>query len=181
MAVPPKDRPEFPGHRKDNALVRNVGECGPLFPLPSQGRSMPATRTSSRFAGVVNKLLFGIRFVYFGAQRSGPAFEYLVEFSTDDRTSFSAAPVSSSCELTPAFLSWCRGFMRGGMTSDCDDGRFGRSAQQGYSQINFRAIKLAVCERNVGFAPKTRRYARFSAQQHVVRIAHRHARGCALP
>src|ERR1039458_6640030 len=96
VPVLPKDRPEFPGHRKDDAFVGNAGEGGPLFSLPQEGRSMSTTRTRSRFAGVINNLLFGIRFVYFGAQSGGPALEHLGELSADHRTSFSVIPASSS-------------------------------------------------------------------------------------
>src|ERR1035438_6902297 len=96
MAVLPKDRPEFAGHRKDDAFVGNVGEGGPLFSLPQEGRSMSTTRTRSRFAGMVYSSSLGIRFIDFGAQRQSPALEHLGELSADHRTSFSVIPARSS-------------------------------------------------------------------------------------
>ena len=67
MAVLSKDWPEDIGHRQPDAYIRNIGESAPRFPLPLNRGPMPATRTRSRFARVVNEFLLGFRGIDFRA------------------------------------------------------------------------------------------------------------------
>src|SRR5450631_840770 len=79
MAVLLKDWPQNIGHSKHDARIRDVGESGPLLPLPKLCGSMPTARTSSRFACVVNKFLLAFRGIDFRSQSRGPAIDHAFE------------------------------------------------------------------------------------------------------
>src|SRR5271167_2404455 len=95
MPVPLKDWPENVWHRKHDACIRDVGEGGPLLPLPQLGGTMPTTRTSSRFTGVVNEFLLGFRGIDFRAQSGGAASDHFCEVLADSGAGLGAVPVNS--------------------------------------------------------------------------------------
>src|ERR1022692_82574 len=95
MAVLLKDWPENVRHRKHHACIGNVGERGPLLPLPQLGSTMTATGTGSRFTGVINEFLFGLGGINFRAQSRGPAIDHFCKVLADGWAGFGTIPVIS--------------------------------------------------------------------------------------